>query len=225
MEADPNATAAWLVHAAAAGRPRRPQISPAMYANGWREQPATVEQVLNDLNDKPFRIAEVDLDLVPEWNNQNILMLRLFVVLVENSGCQGYLGHVTLCYGQLDPSYAQTWVNVMQYGLQSTTSYREISPRLRSDFLEKDFSSLNWTPKRSHHGDQVVCDVPHSRRHNSCHMFFEHLVDEFMGELRLEACDPEGQRAGRICPTTGPAGVRPGSGRVAVVDFYVAFLS
>jgi len=220
---DPNATAAWLAHVAAAGRPRPPQISPAMHASGWREQPSNVEQVINDLRDKQFSIAEVDLDLVPEWNNPNVLMLRMLVVLLETGGSQGFLGHVTLFYGELDASCAQAWVEVMQRGLQSRTTYREIRPRLRRKFLEKDFSSLGWRPQRSFKGNKVVCDVPWSGKSDSYHKFFEYVVSELMADLRLEVC--EGQRAGRIRATTRPAGVRPGSGRVPVVDFYVVFLS
>jgi len=220
---DPNATAAWLAHVAAAGRPRPPQISLAMHASGWREQPSNVEQVLVDLRDKQFTIAEVDLDLAPTWENPNKLILRMLVVLLETGGSQGYLGHVTLFYGELDAAYAQAWVEVMQRGLQSRRTYREILPHLTRKFLGKEFSSLGWRPKLSWTGNKVVCDVPRSSKFDSQHKFFEHVVSELMGDLRLEVC--EGQCAGRICATTGPAGVRPGSGRFPVVDVYVVFLS
>jgi len=194
-----------------------------MHERGWEEQPSNVEQVLVDLRDKQFTIAEVDLALDPTWNNPNILILRMLIVLVETGASSGYLGHVTLFYGELDAAYAQAWVEVMQRGLQSRHIYREILPHLTREFLGKEFSSLGWRPKRSWTGNKVVCDVPRSSKFNSHHKFFEHVVSELMGDLRLEVC--EGQCAGRICATTGPAGVRPGSGRFPVVDVYVVFLS
>ena len=223
MEADPAATAAWVAHVANAGRPRPPQIPSAMYKSGWREQTSNVEQVMNDLREKQFTIVEVKLDVVPEWNNPDVLMLRLLVVLVETSGCQGYLGHVTLFYGKLDASLAINWVQVMQRGMQSRVSFRECGHHVSKRLQNKSFTDLRWRPQVDNTGQKVVCTIPRSNTHHSDHKFFEFVVSELMGDLRLEFC--EGQRAGRIYTTTGPAGVRPGSGRVPVVDFYVVFLS
>jgi len=212
---DPNSTAAWLAHVAASGRPRPPQISLAMHDSGWREQPSNVEQVLDDLRDRQFAIAEVDLDLAPTWKNPNMLILRMLVVLLETGGSKGYLGHVTLSYGELDPAYAQAWVQVMQRGLQSRTFYREILPSLTRKFLQKEFSSLGWRTQLSWTGNKVVCDVPQSGKSNSHHMFFKHVVSEFMADLRLEVC--EGQYVpGEYVPPPArpvsgraPAGTRP----------------
>jgi len=212
---DPNATAAWLAHVAAAGRPRPPQISRAMHCSGWREQPSNVEQVLDDFRDKMFTIAEVDLDLTTTWNNPNMLILRMLIVMLETGGSQGYLGHLTLTYGELDAAYAQAWVEVLQRGLQSRTTYREILPHLSRKFLNKTFSSFGWRPKRSFTGNKVVCDVPWSGKSDSHHKFFEYVVSEFMADLRLEVCEgqyvPGEYVPPQARPVSGraPAGTRP----------------
>jgi len=125
------------------------------------------------------------LNIAPRWNNQDALALRLLVVLVETSGLQGYLGHITLSYGEIDPRFASNWGQVVQACLQSKVVFRECGQRANKLLESKEFARLRWAPQVCTNEKCESKVVSNISRFGLITRLFLHTVSEVMGDLNL----------------------------------------
>ena len=93
-------------------RPRRPQIHIELHENGWQcdKNLLDLQKVAEDIAEGDMVFKCVEVDIAPERHNADVGMIRLLLSMLkkcyEGEPNHGYLAHVTVGYGQVEPGNA-----------------------------------------------------------------------------------------------------------------------